>query len=54
MFSVDIRSRLDSDAEQIDSEVWIETKLPFLLEQNWFIYYEGDQILGCRTFGIRV
>ena len=54
MFSVDIRSRLDSDAEQIDSEVWIETKLPFLLEQNSLIAYEGAQMLGCRPLGMRV
>ena len=54
MFSVDVRSRLDSDAEQIDSEVWIETKLPFLLEQNSLIAYEGAQMLGCRPLGMRV
>tara|TARA_B100001142_G_C14277723_1_gene633557 strand:+ start:267 stop:1493 length:1227 start_codon:yes stop_codon:yes gene_type:complete len=54
VFSVDIRSRLDSDAEQIDSEVWIETKLPFLLEQNSLIAYEGAQMLGCRPLGMRV
>lgn len=54
MFSVDVRSRLDSDAEQIDSEVWINDQLPFLLEQNSLIAYEGAQILGCRSLGIRV
>ena len=54
MFSVDIRSRLDSDAEQIDSEVWIDNKLPFLLEQNSLIAYEGAQMLGCRPLGMRV
>ena len=54
MFSVDVRSRLDSDAGQIDSEVWINDQLPFLLEQNSFIAYEGAQILGCRPLGIRV
>ena len=54
MFSVDMRSRLDSDAEQIDSEVWINDQLPFLLEQNSFIAYEGAQILGCGPLGIRV
>ena len=54
MFSVDVRSRLDSDAEQIDSEVWINDQLPFLLEQNSLIAYEGAQILGCRSLGVRV
>ena len=54
MFSVDMRSRLDSDAEQIDSEVWIDNKLPFLLEQNSLIAYEGAQMLGCRPLGMRV
>ena len=54
MFSVDVRSRLDSDAEQIDSEVWIDNKLPFLLEQNSLIAYEGAQMLGCRPLGMRV
>ena len=54
MFSVDVRSRLDSDAEQIDSGVWINGQLPFLLEQNSPIAYEGAQILGCRPLGIRV
>jgi len=54
VFSVDVRSRLDSDAEQIDSEVWIDNKLPFLLEQNSLIAYEGAQMLGCRPLGMRV
>ena len=54
MFSVDVRSRLDSDAEQIDSEVWINNKLPFLLEQNSLIAFEGAQMLGCRSLGMRV
>tara|TARA_B100000586_G_C20114111_1_gene431824 strand:+ start:2524 stop:3750 length:1227 start_codon:yes stop_codon:yes gene_type:complete len=54
VFSVDVRSRLDSDAEQIDSEVWINDQLPFLLEQNSLIAYEGAQILGCRSLGVRV
>ncbi|SVB29274.1 uncharacterized protein METZ01_LOCUS182128, partial [marine metagenome] len=49
-----VRSRLDSDAEQIDSEVWINDQLPFLLEQNSLIAYEGAQILGCRSLGVRV
>ena len=54
MFSVDVRSRLDSDAEQIDSGVWINGQLPLLLELNSPFAYEGAQILGRRPLGIRV
>ena len=54
MFSVDVRSRLDSTANQIDLEVWIDDRLPFLLEQNSSIAFEGAQMLGCRPLGIRV
>tara|TARA_A100001037_G_scaffold84874_2_gene76999 strand:- start:717 stop:1934 length:1218 start_codon:yes stop_codon:yes gene_type:complete len=54
MFSVDVRSRLDSDVEQIELEAWIENQLPLLLEQNSAIAFEGAELLGCRPLGIRV
>ena len=54
MFSVDVRSRLDSDVDQIDPDAWIDDQLPLLLEQNSLIASEGTQILGCRPLGIRV
>lgn len=54
MFSVDVRSRLDSDVKQIELEAWIENQLPFLLEQNSAIAFEGAELLGCRPLGIRV
>ena len=54
MFSVDVRSRLDSDVKQIELEAWIENQLPLLLEQNSAIAFEGAELLGCRPLGIRV
>lgn len=54
MFSVDVRSRLDSDVKQIELEAWIGNQLPLLLEQNSAIAFEGAELLGCRPLGIRV
>ena len=54
MFSVDVRSRLDSDVKQIELEAWIENQLPLLLEQNSAIAFEGAELLGSRPLGIRV
>ena len=54
MFSVDVRSRFDSDVKQIELEAWIENQLPLLLEQNSAIAFEGAELLGCRPLGIRV
>ena len=54
MFSVDVRSRLDSEVDQIDLDAWIDDQLPLLVDQNSLIASEGAQILGCRPLGIRV
>ena len=54
MFSVDVRSRLDSEVDQIDLDAWIDDQLPLLLDKNSLIASEGAQILGCRPLGIRV
>ena len=54
MFSVDVRSRLDSEVDQIDLDAWIDDQLPLLLDKNSLIASEGAQILGCRQLGIRV
>jgi|TARA_B100000700_G_scaffold68467_1_gene75771 hypothetical protein len=54
VFSVDVRSRLDSEVDQIDLDAWIDDQLPLLVDQNSLIASEGAQILGCRPLGIRV
>ncbi len=54
MFSVDTRSRFDSDIEQIQFGFWVENELPYLIKQNSAIAFEGSELLGCRPLGIRV